>query len=108
MQKLQEEFAAELATLRGRVDALDTKTAKLEAQQFSTTTKLSGEAIFSVSGATGANPNNGGTNTNIVFNNRVRLNLLTSFSGKDYISVCATVIRICSCCARYTENRFTT
>jgi len=39
LQKLQEEFAAELATLRGRVDALDAKTAKLEAQQFSTTTK---------------------------------------------------------------------
>ncbi|OYQ64038.1 S-layer protein [Pseudanabaena sp. SR411] len=85
LQKLQEEFAAELATLRGRVDALDAKTAKLEAQQFSTTTKLSGEAIFSVSGATGANPNNSGTNTNIVFNNRVRLNLLTSFSGKDLL-----------------------
>jgi hypothetical protein len=85
LQKLQEEFAAELATLRGRVDALDAKTTKLEAQQFSTTTKLSGEAIFSVSGATGANPNNGGTNTNIVFNNRVRLNLLTSFSGKDLL-----------------------
>ncbi|MBD2187578.1 carbohydrate porin [Pseudanabaena sp. FACHB-723] len=85
LQKLQEEFAAELATLRGRVDALDAKTAKLEAQQFSTTTKLSGEAIFSVSGATGANPNNGGTNTNIAFNNRVRLNLLTSFSGKDLL-----------------------
>ncbi|MBD2175537.1 carbohydrate porin [Pseudanabaena sp. FACHB-1998] len=85
LQKLQEEFASELATLRGRVDALDAKTAKLEAQQFSTTTKLSGEAIFSVSGATGANPNNGGTNTNIVFNNRVRLNLLTSFSGKDLL-----------------------
>jgi hypothetical protein len=85
LQRLQEEFAAELATLRGRVDALDAKTAKLEAQQFSTTTKLSGEAIFSVSGATGANPNNGGTNTNIVFNNRVRLNLMTSFTGKDLL-----------------------
>ncbi len=83
LQKLQEEFAAELATLRGRVDALDAKTAKLEAQQFSTTTKLSGEAIFSVSGATGANT--GGTNTNIVFSNRVRLNLLTSFTGKDLL-----------------------
>ena len=86
LQKLQEEFAAELATLRGRVDALDAKTAKLEAQQFSTTTKLSGEAIFSVSGATGANPNDPASrNTNIVFNNRVRLNLMTSFTGKDLL-----------------------
>ena len=86
LQRLQEEFAAELATLRGRVDALDAKTAKLEAQQFSTTTKLSGEAIFSLSGATGANPNNPASrNTNIVFNNRVRLNLMTSFTGKDLL-----------------------
>jgi len=39
---LQEEFAAELATLRGRVDALEATTAELEANQFSTTTKLTG------------------------------------------------------------------
>ncbi len=84
LQKLQEEFAAELATLRGRVDALDAKTAKLEAQQFSTTTKLSGEAIIGIAGATGANPS-GGNNTNIVMNTRVRLNLLTSFTGKDLL-----------------------
>ena len=84
LQKLQEEFASELALLRGRVDALETKTAQLEAQQFSTTTKLSGEAIMSIAGASGANPN-GGRNTNIVFNNRVRLNFLTSFSGKDLL-----------------------
>ncbi|MFN5749126.1 MAG: iron uptake porin, partial [Pseudanabaena sp.] len=55
LQKLQEEFAAELATLRGRVDALDAKVTKLEAQQFSTTTKLSGLAFFNVTGATGNN-----------------------------------------------------
>ena len=84
LRKLQEDFAAELATLRGRVDALDAKTAKLEAQQFSTTTKLSGEAIIGIAGATGANPN-GGSNTNIVMNNRVRLNLMTSFTGKDLL-----------------------
>jgi len=39
LQRLQEEFAAELATLRGRVDALEATTAELEANQFSTTTK---------------------------------------------------------------------
>jgi len=50
LRKLQEEFASELATLRGRVDALDAKTTKIESQQFSTTTKLSGQAIFAVSG----------------------------------------------------------
>ena len=51
LQKLQEEFAAELATLRGRVDALEARTAELEANQFSTTTKLNGFAWFNVTGA---------------------------------------------------------
>lgn len=90
LSRLQEEFAAELATLRGRVDSLEAKTSKLEAQQFSTTTKLSGEAIFAVSGAsTGGDTLTspfGGTapsKQNIVFQNRVRLNLLTSFTGSD-------------------------
>jgi hypothetical protein len=90
LQKLQEEFAAELATLRVRVDALEAKTTKLESQQFSTTTKLSGEAIFAVSGvSTGrdtiASPFGGTapTKQNITFQNRVRLNFLTSFTGND-------------------------
>ncbi len=87
LQKLQEEFAAELATLRGRVDALDAKTAKLEAQQFSTTTKLRGEAIFAVvagsDGLTNTSPNSDKTNT--TFSYRVRLNLDTSFTGKDLL-----------------------
>ncbi len=48
LQKLQAEFAAELATMRGRVDSLAVQTATLEANQFSTTTKLDGEAIFAV------------------------------------------------------------
>ncbi|MBW4478403.1 MAG: iron uptake porin [Tolypothrix brevis GSE-NOS-MK-07-07A] len=48
LQRLQEEFSAELATLRGRVDALEARTAELESNQFSTTTKLNGEVIFSV------------------------------------------------------------
>ena len=83
LQKLQEEFAAELATLRGRVDALDAKTAKLEAQQFSTTTKLSGEAIMSVQGGSG---NTGApTSTNIFVSSRVRLDLNTSFTGSDLL-----------------------
>jgi hypothetical protein len=51
LQKLQTEFATELATLRGRVDTLDKKVATLEKQQFSTTTKLSALAWFNVTGA---------------------------------------------------------
>jgi predicted RNase H-like nuclease (RuvC/YqgF family) len=53
LRKLQEEFAAELATLRGRVDALEARTSTLEAQQFSTTTKLNGEVVFAVGSASG-------------------------------------------------------
>ena len=52
IQRLREEFAAELTTVRGRVDALEINTAKLQADQFSTTTKLSGLAWFNVTGAT--------------------------------------------------------
>jgi len=44
LQRLQEEFAAELATLRGRVDTLEARSAELEANQFSTTTKLTGKS----------------------------------------------------------------
>ena len=80
LRKLQEQFAAELATLRGRVDGLERKVATLEKQQFSTTTKLSGEAIFSLATAYG-----GTKDANVAFNNRVRLNLTTSFTGKDML-----------------------
>jgi len=76
IQKLQEEFAAELATLRGRVDTLEGKVATLEAQQFSTTTKLEGQAIFAISGA---------TDQNTVIAARSRLNLNTSFTGNDLL-----------------------
>ena len=93
LQKLQEEFAAELATLRGRVDALDAKTAKLEAQQFSTTTKLFGQAIFGLQGRAnntasifGAGvknvPDNG---TNINFGASVQLSLLTQFDNRSVL-----------------------
>ncbi|MBN4006676.1 iron uptake porin [Nostoc sp. LPT] len=81
LQKLQEQFAAELATLRGRVDAVEARTAELEANRFSTTTKLNGEAIIAGIGATGGAPND--SDPNIILVNRVRLNLTTSFTGKD-------------------------
>ena len=88
LQKLQEEFAAELSTLRGRVDALDAKTTKLEEQQFSTTTKLSGLAFFNVSGASGNNavqtPDKLVAKTpNVTMSGLVWLTLNTSFTGKD-------------------------
>ena len=97
LRKLQEEFAAELATLRGRVDALDAKVEKLEAQQFSTTTKLSGLAFFNVTGGSGrdirrevSDPLNPGRSItalgnapNVTMSGLVWLTLNTSFTGKD-------------------------
>ncbi|MEG3904847.1 iron uptake porin [Microcoleus sp. B4-C5] len=93
LQRLQEEFAAELATLRGRVDALESRTAELEANQFSTTTKLTGEAIFALSddfssdvSVFGRDGERIGSNNNeAVFQQRVRLNLNTSFTGRDLL-----------------------
>ncbi|BBD60454.1 carbohydrate-selective porin OprB [Nostoc sp. HK-01] len=94
LQRLQEEFSAELATLRGRVDALEARTAELEANQFSTTTKLVGEVIFDASQAFGDNVavRNPGTPTrdltsNTTFDYRARLNLLSSFTGTDQLQV---------------------
>jgi len=51
LQRMQEEFAAELAVLRGRVDALGVRVTTLERQQFSTTTKLNGLVWMNVTGA---------------------------------------------------------
>jgi Carbohydrate-selective porin, OprB family/S-layer homology domain len=82
LQRLQEEFSAELATLRGRVDALEARTAELEANQFSTTTKLVGEAIFALSDVFGDRAD---SRNNTVFQNRVRLDLQTSFTGRDVL-----------------------
>jgi Carbohydrate-selective porin, OprB family/S-layer homology domain len=92
LQKLQTEFAAELATLRGRVDAVEAKTAVLEQQQFSTTTKLNGEVVFGLAGAVAGQTVDAtsfapGTNVNknTVFGYRARLNLDTSFTGTDLL-----------------------
>ncbi|NJM22423.1 MAG: iron uptake porin [Richelia sp. SM1_7_0] len=78
LQRLQSEFSAELATLRGRVDALEARTAEIEANQFSSTTKLQGEVAFTLAGADGDD-----VDTEFVFNNRIRLQLVSSFTGKD-------------------------
>jgi Carbohydrate-selective porin, OprB family/S-layer homology domain len=108
LQRLQEEFTVELETLRGRVDELDARTTTLEKKQFSTTTKLSGEAIFSVSDSFGDdaavssrtlinNPVvNGVTpaaavprklDSNTTFSDRVRLSFNSSFSGTDQLQI---------------------
>ncbi len=109
LQRLSEDFKAELATLRKRIDTVEERTAILEAQQFSTTTKLGGEVIFGLATAFGGDPPGGcrlladdtppfsdrnsnrevdcrnrrdpGANT--VFTYLTRIGLETSFTGKD-------------------------
>lgn len=89
LERLQEEFAAELAILRGRVDGLEARIAELEVNQFSTTTKLTGEAIFAITddftGEIGDLLENNSDDTQTVFQNRVRLNLNTTFNGRDLL-----------------------
>ncbi|MEH2319573.1 iron uptake porin [Nostoc sp.] len=86
LQKLQEDFSAELATLRGRVDSVETHTAELEAHQFSTTTKLNGEVVIAIASVVSGNTVNGQkVNQNTVLADRVRLNLDTSFTGQDLL-----------------------
>lgn len=82
LQRLQEEFATELATLRGRVDSLEVVTAELEANQFSTTTKLLGEVVASVSDAFGETA---GDDNNTVLQARARLEFQSSFTGTDLL-----------------------
>lgn len=50
LQKLQADFAPELASLRGRVDKLETRVAQIAANQFSPTTKFNGTVVVDVQG----------------------------------------------------------
>jgi hypothetical protein len=80
LQRLQEDFAAELATLRGRVDALEARTSELEANQFSTTSKLQGEVVMVASDVLAGNTD---SNKNTTLGARARVEFVTSFTGKD-------------------------
>lgn len=84
IRKLQEEFKQELIVLRGRVDGLEARTAVLEANQFSTTTKLNGEVNFVLGGVPGYR-SRGDNADGTAFNYDVRLNFDTSFTGKDLL-----------------------
>jgi Carbohydrate-selective porin, OprB family/S-layer homology domain len=83
LQRLQTEYAIELMTLRGRVDSLEARTTTLEAHQFSTTTKLEGEAVFLAADVFGGNA---GRQNNIVLQDRVDLDFITSFTGSDRLT----------------------
>jgi hypothetical protein len=91
LKKLLAEFDTELTVLTARVDGLENKVRTLQATQFSTTTKLKGEASMILGGVPGFGANNGlkspkqqgGGNT--TFNYDLRINLDTSYTGQDLL-----------------------
>lgn len=78
LKRLTQEYRAQLTEIDARLTVTDKKVAQLQANQFSTTTKLKGEAIFNVTGAVSGSDSN-----NTAFGDRVRLLFETSFTGKD-------------------------
>lgn len=88
IERLNQEFEAELTALGGRVDEVESRTAILEDNQFSTTTKLVGEVAFNLAQAFGDEQalsldDNPDLESQVVFTNRIRLQLVSSFTGKD-------------------------
>ena len=86
IDRLQTEYARELAILRGRVDGSTARVRELEITEFSTTTKLKGVVNFVVTDSSQE-----GEDTGVVFQARSRLNFNTSFTGKDSLLTRLTV-----------------
>ena len=84
LKRLADEFRNELTVIQGSVAKLEAQVGQLEATQFSTTTKLRGEANFVLGGVPGYDTK-GGDSTRTAFNYDLRLNLDTSFTGKDLL-----------------------
>ena len=85
LNRLANDFAKELSILKGRVASAEKKIGTLEAMQFSTTTKLKGEATFVLGGVDGARLANSSNVGNTAFNYDLRLSFDTSFTGKDLL-----------------------
>ncbi|MBN3926801.1 iron uptake porin [Nostoc sp. NMS4] len=93
LQRLQGEFKAELQQLHQRVEAVENRTTELQSNQFSTTTRLFGQAIFSVQGTNSPDvdlfPRDGVPErqgkTNLTFTSSAQLTLATSFTGQDLL-----------------------
>ncbi|MFB2773118.1 iron uptake porin [Pelatocladus sp. BLCC-F211] len=76
LRRLEKEFRSALDDLNQRVDGLEARNSELQAHQFSTTTKLHGEAIIALSD---------GTDANKTVISRTRLTLSTSFNQQDVL-----------------------
>ena len=78
--RLMQEFQSELAILQAKTDGSRARVDDLEATQFSTTSKLRGEAIFGLGGVLSE-----GIENDAVFGSRLRLDFVTSFEGDDLL-----------------------
>jgi hypothetical protein len=91
LQRLVTEFQAEITALGVRVDDLEGRTAFLEDNQFSTTTKLFGQAIFGLQGRSEDNEFEIGRNrledeeTEINVISNVQLSLFTQFGPRSLL-----------------------
>jgi Carbohydrate-selective porin, OprB family/S-layer homology domain len=92
VQRLQTEFASELATLTNRVNSLEANTQKISQQPFSTTTKLYGQVILGLQGRSrntaDLNPRDGLKDTpdpatQATFGYSTQLTLFTQFSNRS-------------------------
>ncbi len=94
LQQLRQEFAQDLAIFNDQLETLSTQTTVLEGQQFSTTTKLFGQAIFGLQGRTANEadffPVDGekdtkdpGSEINLI--NNLQLTLLTQLNSRSLI-----------------------
>ncbi|PSB08605.1 porin [Pleurocapsa sp. CCALA 161] len=82
LQRLQQDFTQELARLTTKVEQLETNITQLESEQFSTTTKFNGQALFFLTDSFGQE-----NNSQTTFGYRTRLIFDTSFSGQDLLRV---------------------
>ncbi|MGE5658989.1 MAG: iron uptake porin [Actinomycetota bacterium] len=88
LQRLQAEFAAELATLGQSLNRLEAKTEALESHQFSATTKLKAEVDMAAMSVLGRRrPDRGSLPSNLTFASRTVLSFDSSFSGQDLLRV---------------------
>jgi len=81
--RLTNEFASEMAILKGRVDGLETRVNEFQAGQFASTTKISGGAVFTL----GSVESGGATNEQTAMQYAWNLDLNTSFTGEDDLYV---------------------
>ena len=89
IDRLGQDFDREMATLGSKIDNLESRTALLEDRQFSTTTKLAGEVIFGLASVLAGSKENGEESIDRVpvFGNNLTLELETSLTGEDALSI---------------------